>query len=247
MILNSGKTDIGQKRKTNQDAILMLPEQHFFMVADGMGGHKGGDIASQLCAQLMQDHITLHHGKKAPKDLLSESVFRVNHGIFKEAENRPELRGMGTTMNALYFHKGILHLVNVGDSRTYLVQNHKIYQMTRDNSLVNEKLTTGIYTREQAKDDPQKNVLTKTVGYDPEMVPDLYQYKVVKNDLFITCSDGLYGKVSDEDILHLIKDHIPNPSSATQEGLDELVDQLVKLANDNGGNDNISVIALIAR
>ncbi len=123
-----------------------------------------------------------------------------------------------------------------------MISKKKIYQMTRDHSLVQEKLNMGLYDREGAKADPQKNVLIRTVGFEPEIQVDVYSYKVSRNDLFLICSDGLHGKVSDEDILYIVNKHIPEPALAIQDDLDSAVSELITQANANGGQDNISVI-----
>ena len=119
--------------------------------------------------------------------------------------------------------------------------------MTKDHSLVQERLNIGFYDRMGAKADPQKNVLIKTVGFEPDTTPDVYKYKIAKNDLFLICSDGLHGKVADQDILYIIKKHIPNIAMATQEQINDAIASLIDRANKNGGQDNISVIIAIAK
>ena len=119
--------------------------------------------------------------------------------------------------------------------------------MSRDHSLVQEKLNYGVYNREQAALDPQKNVLVRTVGFEDNVDVDVFTYKVVKNDIFICCSDGLHGKVSDEDIVYLINKYIPDPGVATQEVADAVIKALIDLANENGGQDNITAILVIAQ
>ena len=246
-IISSGATDIGQKRKTNQDSICLHPKRHFFAVADGMGGHNGGDIASQMSVKLLPEYIENNVDKMGVPELLSHSVQYVNDAIYAHGQEREELKGMGTTISAIMFDGANVNIANIGDSRTYLISKHKIFQLTRDHSLVQEKLNLGLYNREGAKQDPQKNVLTRTVGFEPDVEVDLYTYKVARNDMFLICSDGLHGKVSDEDIVFIINKHIPNPASATQEELDSVVKELIDQANANGGQDNISVIMAVAK
>ena len=153
---------------------------------------------------------------------------------------------MGTTVNAILFRGPHAYLANVGDSRSYLVNNKKLFQLSKDHSLVQEKLNLGIYDREQAAADPQKNVLVRTVGFDSDVEVDVFTYKVCRQDIFLSCSDGLHGKVSDEDILHIINSNIPQPEMATKEIVGRAVEQLIAQANANGGNDNISVIIVVA-
>lgn len=246
-ILSSGATDIGQKRKTNQDSICLYPKRHFFAVADGMGGHNGGDIASQMSVKILPEFIENNIGSLSASELLKNSIQHVNQSIYDHGQQREELTGMGTTISAVIFDGPTVNIANVGDSRTYLISKKKLYQMTRDHSLVQEKLNMGLYDREGAKQDPQKNVLVRTVGFEEDIDIDLYHYKVARNDIFLICSDGLHGKVSDEDIIFIINKHIPEPSLASQKQLDETVKELISQANANGGQDNISVVMALAK
>lgn len=244
-LIASGATDIGKKRKSNQDAIHYSVEKHFFLVADGMGGHSGGDIASQMATKLIPEFL-ISHWNLDPTVLVQKSIQETNRSIKSYAEKHRELQGMGTTVVSLFFRGPYVYVGNVGDSRCYLVNKHKLYQLSKDHSLVQEKLNYGIYNREQAALDPQKNVLVKTVGFEDEIDVDVFTYKVNKNDIFLICSDGLHGKVSDEDIAYIVDQHIPEPAKATQKNVDLCVNALIKQANDNGGNDNISVILVVA-
>lgn len=245
-LISAGMCDIGRKRKTNQDSIYMNPERNLFVVADGMGGHNGGDIASALAVKSMPEYIIKNFDADAAQ-ALSNSVKFANKAIKERGKQDPLLVGMGTTVVGFYFKDTTLYIANVGDSRAYLVNRHKLYQLTKDHSLVQEKLNIGIYNREQAQKDPQKNVLVRTVGFEDNVEVDIYTYKVCRHDIFLCCSDGLHGKVSDPDILYIINKYIPNPAEATPEAVNEAVKMLVHQANANGGNDNISVILVVAK
>lgn len=245
-ILSAGASDIGRKRKTNQDSICLDHKHHFFAVADGMGGHNGGDIASQLAVKVMPEFLVQNLSKE-PQVLMKTMIQEVNRSILHKAEEQPELHGMGTTLSAIYFHGQTLVIGNVGDSRVYMINNHHIYQMTRDHSFVQEKLNMGIYTREEAVKDPQKNVLVRSVGFEADINVDVFNYRICKNDIFMICSDGLHGKVSDGDILHIIQQNINDPATCTMEDVEGAVKQLIQQANDNGGQDNISVIVAVAQ
>jgi protein phosphatase len=234
------------KRKTNQDAIYLNPEKNVFIVADGMGGHNGGDIASKMAVKYVPEFLLAHYAED-PLHTLREAVLSANLQIKKRGETDPNLAGMGTTVVGFLFKGPNLYIANVGDSRAYLVHQRNLYQLTRDHSLVQEKLNLGIYDREQAADDPHKNVLVRTVGFEAEVEVDIFTYKVHRGDIFLCCSDGLHGKVSDADILHLIASQIPNPQQATQAQVDNVVQLLVAQANANGGTDNISTILVVAR
>lgn len=245
-ILSAGASDIGRKRKSNQDSICLDPKHHFYAVADGMGGHNGGDIASQLSVKVMPEFM-LKHGDLEPSLLMKEMIQEINRAILQKASDQPELHGMGTTVSAILFSGPQLVIGNVGDSRVYVINHQHIYQLTRDHSFVQEKLNMGIYTRDEAVRDPQKNVLVRSVGFENEVNVDVFSYRINKNDIFLICSDGLHGKVSDADILHLVHQYIPDPAVATKAQLDAVVNELIRQANENGGQDNISVIVAIAQ
>lgn len=245
-LIASGNTDIGRKRKTNQDSFHMSLENKLFVVADGMGGHNGGDIASQMAVKVLPDYV----GKNMhmdPVNLLTGSIKESNRSIKHFGETHPELVGMGTTIVSFLFRGQNIYVGNVGDSRAYLINHKKIFQLSRDHSLVQEKLNYGVYDREQAALDPQKNVLVRTVGFEDDVEVDVFVYKVNKNDIFICCSDGLHGKVSDEDMLYLVNKYIPDPAVATQAQADMVIKALIDQANDNGGQDNITAILVIAQ
>lgn len=247
-LITAGATDIGMTRKTNQDSIAIDDQNKLFIVADGMGGHNGGDIASQISAENFPKILNARKEEiKEPKELIQYCMSAVNKLIFEKAKAEPQLKGMGTTVVAHYFHGTNLYVGNIGDSRSYLINNGMLFQLSRDHSFVQELVTQGIYTREAAKADKQKNVITRTVGFEEEVEADVYTYKICKNDIFLICSDGLSGKVSDRDILYMVNQFIPDPSSATKEDVANLVQGLIDQANMNGGQDNISVIITIAR
>ena len=245
-LIASGNTDIGRKRKTNQDSWSMRPENKLFVVADGMGGHNGGDIASQMAIEILPKYIEQNLSMD-PVSLLTGGIKESNRIIKDFGETHSELVGMGTTIVCFFFKGQNIYVGNVGDSRAYLINQKRIFQLSRDHSLVQEKLNYGVYTREQAALDPQKNVLVRTVGFEDNVEVDVFVYKVNKNDIFLCCSDGLHGKVSDEDMLYIINKHIPNPTLATQSDADDVIRALIDLANDNGGQDNITAILVIAQ
>lgn len=246
-LLSAGDTHIGQKRKTNQDSICLYPKRNFFAVADGMGGHNGGDIASQMSVKILPEYIEDNIEKLEVPELLKKSVKHVNKSIYNHGQENKDLKGMGTTITAVMLNGKEINIANVGDSRTYMIKGGKLFQMTRDHSLVQEKLNIGLYDRAGAAADPQKNVLIRTVGFEPEVDVDVYHYSVHKNDIFMLCSDGLHGFVSDEDIIYLVNKNIPDIDSATQEQLDACVSELINQANTNGGKDNISVIMALVK
>ena len=245
-LIAAGNTDIGRKRKTNQDSYFLSLEKKLFVVADGMGGHNGGDIASQMAVKELPKYV-IENQAMEPVPLMTGSIKESNRAIKNFGETHPELVGMGTTIVGFYFRGQNIYVANVGDSRAYLINNKKIFQLTRDHSLVQEKLNYGVYNREQAALDPQKNVLVRTVGFEDDVEVDVFVYKVVKNDIFFICSDGLHGKVSDEDMLYIINKLIPEPALATTTVAEKVIQALIDQANENGGQDNITAILVIAQ
>ncbi|MGE3610200.1 MAG: Stp1/IreP family PP2C-type Ser/Thr phosphatase [Bacteriovoracaceae bacterium] len=245
-ILSAGATDIGLKRKTNQDSICIDRQNHLYAVADGMGGHNGGDIASQLSVSIMSKYID-ENSQNSPENLLKNLIFEINKQILNKAQQDPELQGMGTTVSVIYFAGPELLIGNVGDSRVYMINNRNIYQLTRDHSFVQEKLNLGIYSRADAVHDPQKNVLVRSVGFEADVNPDIFHYRINKNDIFLVCSDGLHGKVSDADILHIVQKNIIDPAVCNLTEIESAVKELIDQANQNGGQDNISVVLVVAQ
>ncbi len=247
-LLCTGKTDQGRVRESNQDSIFIDPQNKCFVVADGMGGHRGGDIASQLAVKIFSDHFS--GISREQRDKIKEvdyCINKANRKIFEKSQAEALLKGMGTTIVSLMIERSKALIANVGDSRAYLINNEKIYQLTKDHSLVQEKVNLGIYSREEACKDKMKNVLVRTLGFEDDVKVDRFEYSISKNDIFILCSDGLYGKVYDSEILEIVNSYIPDPKKAEPAHLDHCVQELIQRANDYGGNDNISVIIAIAQ
>ena len=244
-LLASGLTDIGQKRKSNQDAIYLDTEERYFIVADGMGGHNAGDICSKMAIELAPEYIR-RHPTGDPSLLSREAIEFAHRHIRERAQADEKLAGMGTTFNGLLFRGSTLYLSNVGDSRCYLINQGSIYQLSRDHSLIQEKINLGLYCRKQAKADTQRSVITRTVGFSESVEVDVYSYKVSRYDMFLSCSDGLHGLVSDADILHIVNANIPKPERTNQVEMDKCIKALVDRANEAGGSDNISALIVTA-
>lgn len=241
-IISAGISDIGRKRDTNQDSIFVSKKDHFYIVADGMGGHSGGELASTMAVKHMSEFIKNNTELKAD-ECLKAALSHANLEIKKFADNDQTLKGMGTTVVSLLFNMNeeTVSIGNVGDSRAYVITHEKLFQLTKDHSLVQEKINMGLYTRKQALEDPHKNVLSRTVGYDEDVKIDIFNYKLKKGDIFLICSDGLHGKVSDEDIIYTIKKELLN-RALDFTTIRDCAQNLVRQANENGGQDNISVV-----
>jgi len=240
-IAANGQTDIGQVRSTNQDSLLLNNDANLFIVADGMGGHAGGEIASKLCVEyvdkfLNNDSLAKLKGPHPNTTLLSELANAVNFAsskIYEKALEQPSLKGMGTTATVLKIIDDHAYFAHVGDSRLYLVRKGFIYQVTHDHSLVNEQVRAGILSPEEAELHHLRNVITRSVGYQEEEDVDTSCFKLENDDVLLMSSDGLHGKVSNKEITKSINSHDLQSVSG-----------LIQLANERGGDDNITVIVV---
>lgn len=238
MLKTFSVTDIGRKRKVNQDfvytsesAVGMLP--NLFILADGMGGHNAGDYASKTTVEIMVEHIGAA-GEKEPARIFREAIQKANELIFRKAGQESTMEGMGTTVVAASYIDGELQVANVGDSRLYLIDD-KIKQITRDHSLVEEMVRLGSIGREEARNHPDKNIITRAVGVSKTVEPDFFTVEMKRGDVILMCSDGLTNMLEDEEIFSLL-------TAAGDMG--EKARRLVDAANERGGRDNISVILI---
>lgn len=239
-----GLTDIGRVRATNQDSMLVDNELGLFIVADGMGGHAGGEIASRICIEQVFSEVTTKVVpliKAAPKNnpdpvLLNALANSINHAsakIYEHSLEDPSLRGMGTTATIVKIVDDYAYCAHVGDSRFYLIRKGLIYQLSFDHSLVNEQVRAGILTPEEAEVHHLKNVITRSVGYQEEEDVDTLGTPLEAGDYLLLCSDGLHGKIGDGEISKI----------TTDKGLGA-VRELLDLANERGGEDNITVVII---
>lgn len=234
-------TDIGRRRQQNQDSGLARPELGLFVVADGMGGHKGGETASAIAVETIPGVVerALSGTEWDPRDTISRAIEAANDAIHKRAEQEPQLQGMGTTTVAMLFSPGKLTIGHVGDSRCYYFRPDAIWQVTRDHSLVQEKLRAGLITRAELKTDKMKNVITRSVGFEEKVNVETYEMQVNSGDAFVICSDGLSGMVDDLAMLEIIQQSLFGQHDAKR-----TVQELVSRANQNGGDDNITAIVV---
>ncbi len=237
-----GRTDIGRVRSTNQDSMLVDNETGLFVVADGMGGHAGGEIASRICIEQVKSEVASKidpelvkaaksHPDPALLNALANSINYASAKIYEHSLEDPSLRGMGTTATVVKIVGEFAYCAHVGDSRFYLVRSGFIYQLTFDHSLVNEQVRAGILTPEEAEVHHLKNVITRSVGYQEEEDVDTLCVHLEKGDLLVLCSDGLHGKINDAEL-----SQIANKRATAS------VQELVELANERGGEDNITLI-----
>jgi protein phosphatase len=244
-ITAQGGTDVGQVRSTNQDSFLVSDRDHLFIVADGMGGHAGGEIASSLCIQEIEKYLkenssnlagTRQHPDPKVMSILASAINHASTKIYERALEEPNLRGMGTTATVLKVIEDHAYVGHVGDSRCYLIRCVFVYQFTNDHSLVSEQVRAGIITKEEAEQHHLRNVITRSVGYQEEEDVDTTCLPLEDGDMMLMCSDGLHGKVTDQEISLVVKELETNA-----------VKKLIALANERGGDDNISVIVMKAK
>lgn len=239
MLKTFSKTDIGRKRKLNQDVVYTSEQPigklpNLFLVADGMGGHNAGDFASKMTVETIVQHIA-DSAETNPVRILEDAIAAANTLVRDKAGQEPELEGMGTTIVAASCEGGLLHVANVGDSRLYIIGNKKIRQITRDHSWVEEMVRRGGLGREEARNHPDKNIITRAVGAEDTVKIDFFTVNLEEGDMILMCTDGLTNMLEDEEILNVL---------AVSRDIVEMAEELVRAANEKGGRDNISVILI---
>ena len=228
----AGLSDVGMKRSNNQDSYLINEKLGLFVVADGMGGHSGGEVASALAVKAVE-HIFKENKKKDTAELLKVAVEKGNEIIFEQAAQQPELAGMGTTLTAMAYSKGHVYIAQVGDSRCYFFYDGQLFQITEDHSQIYELMKLGFVTEANVHHF-QKNVITRSVGYEPSVSPDIYAIDVKKGCRFLLCSDGLTGMATQVQIAQVLNNF----------DVTKCVNNLVRLANLQGGEDNVTAVVI---
>ena len=239
-------TDKGMTRLNNEDAVLADLETGLVIVADGMGGYKAGEIASDMAVEVIRrfvaDGLKVARKKVGASDsgyshesvLLRSALTRANERIHDAAKSQPQCEGMGTTVVAALFYNNRISIAHVGDSRSYRLRHGHFEQITNDHSLLQELVTRGFYTLEEARKSLNKNLVTRALGIEPTVMVDLQEDVALVGDIYLFCTDGLHDMVPNPDI-HLTMDTFSDT-------LETAAKQLIKQANDNGGRDNISVV-----
>lgn len=228
-------SDKGLKREGNQDSFLVDERLGLFIVADGVGGHQGGEVASALAVETVREVVGHPKANRfTPKEVLYQAYEEASHRIFDRAMKENKLNGMGTTMVMGYIRENKIFIANVGDSRSYLYRKPYIWQMTEDHSLINEQIRLGLLTEEQAHKTIGKNVITRSVGFERDVFPDVIEREVSVGDVFLFCSDGLSGMVDDQLMCQIFNQ---NPA-------DKVTPKMIEHALANGGDDNVTVLVL---
>ena len=231
-------TDVGQRRSTNQDFVYASEEPvgnlpNLFVVADGMGGHRAGDFASRYTVEVILKGVRADR-ERNPIRIIRKAIETANLKVLEKANSSDELAGMGTTVVAATVIGHYIYVANVGDSRLYLIRD-TIEQITKDHSLVEEMVRIGEINREQARNHPDKNIITRAVGVSSRVRIDFFDIKLERGDIILMCSDGLSNMIEDDEIERIIKDGSDLP---------EIALELIGEANQNGGKDNIAVVLI---
>jgi PPM family protein phosphatase len=242
-------TDVGRKRKGNEDSLFVNPEQNLFVVADGMGGHAAGEVASKVAVDSINEFVCLTSGDEEitwPFGLdenisydgnrLKTSIRYANRKVLEATRERSEYEGMATTVAAILIDGDSANVGHVGDSRVYLLRAATITQLTSDHSWVNEQLQSGIISAEQARSHPLRNVVTRALGGKPDLQVDMQVYKMLEGDVLLICSDGLTTMVPDEEIVQVVE--------SAEGDIEKAARSLVAEANARGGEDNITVVLI---
>ena len=241
-------TDPGMVRSHNEDSIASVADKGLVVLADGMGGYNAGEVASGMATtvlttelrQLLEDHapheVDPQSGRKAALNMLQQQIAKANTSIYQASQSQPQYAGMGTTLVVALFYDNKVMVAHIGDSRLYRMRGDEFSQVSKDHSLLQEQMDAGMLTKEQAKHSSNKNLVTRALGIDPAVEPEIHEYDALPGDIYLLCSDGLSDMVSDEDIGMTLQ--------ALGANLNLAVQQLVQMANDNGGRDNVSAILI---
>ncbi len=241
-ITSCGMTDVGMKRTNNEDAYLINDELNLFVVCDGMGGHVGGELASAIAVNTVEEvlsNIEADPAAELPDDPVEATREKIRYAIrlagkriYEKAVAEPEFKGMGTTALVLLVDSGNAFVAHVGDSRAYVVRDDLIEQLTEDHSLVNEKIRAGVLTPEEAKTHKLRNIITRSLGYQEDVDVDIQVRAVRRNDTFMLCSDGLSNLVETAEMGEAVRSASPQGASRA----------LIEMACARGGDDNITTV-----
>ncbi|GIQ67692.1 Stp1/IreP family PP2C-type Ser/Thr phosphatase [Xylanibacillus composti] len=235
------KTDVGKVRQINEDSSWVNTDWNgltLAIVADGMGGHKAGDVASQMAISVLQEQlleISRDTSTEQCEDFLRTAIHAANHKLYELASSNPAYSGMGTTIAVVLANSEWLLAAHIGDSRIYLCTEQAVLQLTEDHSLVNELVKSGQITAEEAATHPRRNILTKAMGTDPFVDPDVRLHDWKAGDLLLICSDGLTSMVGEDRISEFVRN---------TDSLEQKADRLVESALEAGGDDNVTVVLL---
>jgi len=241
----ASSTDPGMVRSHNEDSLAIEPEIGLAVLADGMGGYNAGEVASGIAVALIREEVRKALADSDPSSseaspvlraerVLREQSTKANASIFQSAQNQPQYAGMGTTLVAALFADNQVTVAHIGDSRLYRLRGDSFEQITRDHSLLQEQIDSGMISKEDARHSMNKNLVTRALGVDPEVETEIHSYEVLPGDIYLLCSDGLSDMIPEPEIHSTLDTLKANLQLAS--------DQLVQTANDYGGRDNVSVV-----
>jgi len=238
----AGRTDVGRIRQVNEDRTVVLPEQNGItvsIVADGMGGHQAGDIASQMAIEAIAEQLNRLSSDMGVEELeasVRAAIEQANERIYDVASSKEQFHGMGTTVVVTAASENALVIGHIGDSRAYKIDKEQLVQLTEDHSLVYELVRSGQITKEEAEHHPRRNVLTRALGTEPNVVVDVHHFNWTEGDMVLMCSDGLSSLVDSETLAAILR---------SDSDLETKVDELVEKALEAGGDDNITVVLMV--
>jgi protein phosphatase len=233
----AGNTDVGVVRAGNEDSFLLDCSRGLFIVADGMGGHAAGEVASEMAVQIIEEQLGVLRGMSDGDagGRMRSAIQRANHAIYERTLAEHDKRGMGTTITVMTLFSRRFLIGQVGDSRAYLLRNAELFQLTKDHSYVQEQVDAGLLTPDQARTHPYSNVITRCVGANEEVIPDLYFGNLEAGDMVLLATDGLTGMLEDDQLRGILAQE-DNPESC--------VNKMISDANRRGGLDNITAIVI---
>ncbi|MGN0658605.1 MAG: Stp1/IreP family PP2C-type Ser/Thr phosphatase [Emergencia sp.] len=234
------KTDKGRRRSNNEDACFVMKRDRVFIVADGVGGNNSGEIASRTCVNEIARYVETHtmDGLSSPEEIreyFEACLKNVNFRILEMSQRFEQNRGMATTVVIAYVLGDILNIVNVGDSRAYVLRDGILTQITEDHTYVNTLLKAGLISPAEAENHENKNMITRAVGADHTIEADYFNVPIQQGDIILICTDGLYGEVEDSELIRTLEE---------DRTMTDICSDLVEAANSNGGNDNITMVVL---
>lgn len=234
------KTDVGSKRTVNQDSVYRMDQPignlpNLYIVADGMGGHNAGDYASRTCVEVLSESVRTSR-VPTPLGILQEAIGRANEEVYRRSIEDPSMQGMGTTVVVATVLGNSMYVGNIGDSRLYLLNSSAIRQVTEDHSLVEAMVRNGELPKEEARLHPNKNIITRALGTERQVMADFFEVTLKENDIVLMCTDGLSNMVEDQEILQIVNNY--------SESLMATAAQLVRKANEHGGKDNIGIVLI---
>ncbi len=230
-------TDKGKIRELNEDSLFVDEDIGLFIVADGMGGHQAGEVASEMAVKIIADSIKKNLSDNNMSSLIKESISKANNEILLESRKNTNLSGMGTTVVLAMLNDNKLHIANVGDSRAYLIKNNRIKQLTEDHSKVAELVRWGAITKEEARVYPGRNIITKALGTTESVEADIKTISMKTGDYILLCTDGLTDVLKDEEIRDII-------IISSNGSIDEKCKKLINQANEKGGGDNVTAVLI---